>query len=159
MTCAQIENALLAVLDARASRDERERVEIHLASCPACAQRLEEMRAVWVALDNLPAVDPSPAFDARVRARLADQHRRLRLLGWLPVPAWATAAVLALALGGFWFAMRPSRSLQVRTAVQSQDDFSAVENLPVLENYDVISNFDALSALPGAQKTVGRQME
>ena len=42
----------------------------HLAACPACQLRVNEFRAVSGLLDELPQIEPSPAFDARVRARV-----------------------------------------------------------------------------------------
>ena len=73
MNCERIESSLLAVVDGRATREERERVEEHAASCEACTLRNEQMRGIWSELDRLPALEPSAAFDARLRARLADE--------------------------------------------------------------------------------------
>ena len=75
MNCERIESSLLAVVDGRATREERERVEEHAASCEACTLRNEQMRGIWSELDRLPALEPSAAFDARLRARLAAGKR------------------------------------------------------------------------------------
>ncbi len=156
MDCERIEASLLAVVDGRAANEERERVESHVAACGACARRMEEMRAMWTELDSLPAIEPSPAFDARLRARLAGQPARPRLFGWMAGNMRLVAVVAALAAVAVRFSLRPSVPRPMPEAVQSQQDFAVVKNLPVLENYDVVSNLDVLSDLPGAEQTAAQ---
>lgn len=155
MNCERIEAALLAVADGRATREERDRVAEHTADCNACARRMEQMRAVWSELGRLPELEPSPAFDARLRARLAEEPRRPRLFGWMGGNMRWVAAAAALLAVAVWFSLRPiTRRPAPQAPVQSgrQEDFSVVKNLPVLENYDVVSNLDVLSDLPGAEQ-------
>jgi anti-sigma factor RsiW len=155
MKCERMESAMLAVVDGRATAAERERVETHVAGCGACARRMEEMRAAWSALDQLPGLEPSPGFDARLRARLGEQPAHSRWLGWFPGNLRLVAAVAALVAVAVWISLRPPMRSSSRTPVAaeapSQEDFTVVKNLPVLEDYDVVANFEALSALPGAQ--------
>ena len=153
MNCERIEASLLAVVDGRAAREDRERVAEHIATCPACSQRIEAMRQAWVALDRLPAVEPSAGFDARLRARMAEQQARAIWLGWLPAHRRLLALAAALLLVAVaWISLRPAMHHAAPANPENQEDFAVVKNLPALENYDVISNFDALSALPGAQE-------
>lgn len=157
MTCHRIEPLLLSVIDGRATPEERERVDAHVAVCSGCARRLEEMRVTWSALDTLPAAQPDPWFDARVRARMREPLPKVgshgRLHGGM---RWAAlAALVAMAL---WVWLRPPvQPPAPATNAQDQRDFAVIQNLPELENYDVISNFNALSALPGAQTVDGSQ--
>lgn len=154
MNCERVEAALLAVVDGRATREERERVAEHAAACNACARRMEQIRAVWSELDRLPEIEPSPAFDARLRTRLAEEPGRPRLFGWMAGNMRWLAVAAALVAVVVWFSLRPMarRPAPQAPAESNQEDFSVVKNLPVLENYDVVSNLDVLSDLPGAQK-------
>jgi anti-sigma factor RsiW len=155
MNCQRIESALLAVLDGRATPAEREQAAGHIAECADCARRMESLRGTWTALDHLPAIEPSPLFDARLRARLAAEVAapRPRWFAW-PLAHLRLVALAAglVAVTAAWYSYRPSPGLPAPAQEQSQQDFAVVKNLPVLENYDVLSNFDALTALPGAQQ-------
>jgi hypothetical protein len=94
-------------------------------------------------LDEVPLVEPSLGFDARIRARIAEEPRR-GWLGWLvPQPRLAFAMTLLLALS-VWMANLPRES----NGTGSEQDFEAIKDLGVLENYDVLSKFDALSEVP-----------
>src|ERR1700693_2262618 len=154
--CATLESKLVEYLDGRARPAERRAVEEHLSGCASCRLRAEEFRALWSALDDLPAISPSPAFDASLRARIAAEPPRHSFWDWMPSPrlAFAVTALIALSV---WLssaprvtknplvASQPSRAGQV----SAESDFGMIRDLPVLENFDVVSKFDALSELPG----------
>jgi anti-sigma factor RsiW len=147
----QMENKLVEYLDGRAKPAQRRAVEQHLAVCSSCASRAEEFRSLWGALDDLPAILPSPAFDATMRARIAAEPAPRSFWAWLPAPrlAFATAALVAVSV---WMVSMP-RAVNNESAMgrlPSESDFSMIRDLPVLENYDVVSKFDALSELPDA---------
>jgi hypothetical protein len=92
----------------------------------------------------VPVVEPSLSFDARIRARIAEEQRR-GWLGWfVPQPRLAFAMALLLALS-VWMAKLPREGTAAGT---EQQDFEAIKDLGVLENYDVLSKFDALSEVP-----------
>ena len=76
MKCEEVSKELIAYLDRRANSAERREVEEHLAGCAACRTRAEEFRRVWSVLDELPAIEPSFGFDARVRQRVAAEPQR-----------------------------------------------------------------------------------
>ena len=147
--CAGMEGKLVEYLDGRAKPAERRAVEEHLAGCSSCRNRAEEFRALWGALDDLPVISPSPAFDASLRARIAAEPARRGFWGWLPSPRLAFA-VTALVAMSVWMASMPrvvtDRTEMSRSLVEA--DFGMIRDLPVLENYDVLSKFDALSELP-----------
>ena len=69
MKCQERENLFL-FLNQMLGPDEAERVRRHLADCAECAQVAEEYRKLDSALDDWVAADPSPWFDARLRARV-----------------------------------------------------------------------------------------
>jgi anti-sigma factor RsiW len=142
--CEEVSKQLIAYLDRRANSADRHEVEEHLAACSACHQRAEDFRKLWGVLDEVPLVEPSLSFDARIRARIAEEPRR-GWLGWLvPQPRLAFAMTLLLALS-VWMANLPREG---SAAGGEQQDFEAIKDLGVLENYDVLSKFDALSEVP-----------
>ena len=137
MSCSRMENKILGYVDGRLKEAERLEVEKHLAACPACRMRVNEFRAVSGLLDELPVIEPSPAFDLRVHARLAALPARQSWWAWfMPAPRVAIAAAMLL-LATVWVGTRPNNPPQI-----------AQEDIPVLENLDVLSNFDVLTELP-----------
>jgi len=149
MTCEQIEKSLIAYLDTKAQPSERRQVEAHLAECGACRERAEEFRLLWGVLDELPAVSPSPAFDAGVRARVAREPRTAGFWAWLvPSPRLALAGMALVALSLWLTSVPPVRPPAATVSQQGDAEFRMIKDLPVLEDYDVLANFDALSDLP-----------
>jgi anti-sigma factor RsiW len=157
--CTALENKLVEYLDGRAKPAERHAVEEHLSGCASCRLRAEEFRMVWTALDDLPEISASPAFDASLRARIAAEPAPRSFWDWLPSPRLAFA-VTALLVMSVWLSSVPrvtthpsmishaTESIQT-SKVTAESDFGMIRDLPVLENYDVVSKFDALSELPG----------
>ena len=137
MSCSRIESKILGYLDGRLKESERLEVEKHLAACAACRLRVNEFRAVGGLLDELPMIEPSVAFDLRVRARVAAEPVKPSWWAWLmPAPRVAIAAAV-LMLATIWVGTHSKNQPQI-----AQDD------IPVLENYDVLSNFEPLTELP-----------
>ena len=156
--CSALESKLVEYLDGRAKPADRHAVEQHLAGCASCRLRADEFRALFSVLDELPAISPSPAFDASLRARIAAEPVRRGFWDWMPSPrlAFAVTALIALSV---WMSSMPrvttsptlaSRAIQSiqDSKVTAESDFGMIRDLPVLENFDVISKFDALSELP-----------
>jgi anti-sigma factor RsiW len=138
MSCKRIEERILAYVDGRVKESERREMEAHLAECPACRLRVNEFRAVTGLLDELPQIEPSAAFDARVHARVAAEPVKQSWWAWLtPSPRVAFAASLLL-LATVWIGMHSNSNQPAITQ----------EDIPVLENYDVLSNFEPLTELP-----------
>lgn len=150
MKCEKVSQELIAYLDRRLESAERNEMEEHLANCPTCRARAEEFRSVWRVMDELPSIEPSFGFDARVRQRMAAEPSRGWFAWFVPQARLALAAVLLLALT-VWVAKRPTSNPSPTEGpgapVASEQDFNAIKNLGVLENYDVVTNMDALSEL------------
>ena len=98
MSCERLETRLIAYLDGRASGAERREVEAHLAACRACRTRAEDFRLLWGVLDEVPMQEPSPTFDARLRARIDAEPPRPSLWAWLTPSARLAFAVSLLLL-------------------------------------------------------------
>ncbi len=149
MKCEEIQQNLVAYLDLKAKASERRQVESHLLECAACRERAEGFRTVWGLLDELPVVSPSPAFDAGVRVRVA-QEPRARFWTWaVPSPRVALAGFALIVMSVWLTSFPPARQPAFPVVAQgSEAEFRMIKDLPVLENYDVLANFDVLSDLP-----------
>ena len=147
MSCNRMESRILPYVDGRLKAGEMKEMEAHLKTCAACQMRVSEFRAVSGLLDELPQIEPSAAFDARVRARVAAEP--VKQSWWsvfAPSPRVAFAASMLL-LATVWFGSRPNETLPTPNGGVEQEA-QVMSDLPVLENLDILSNFDALSDLP-----------
>jgi anti-sigma factor RsiW len=146
MNCNETEAKLISYTDGRATDAERAAVERHIETCAVCRARVAEFRGVWGVLDEAPALEPSPWFDARLRQRIAAELPAPGgWFGWLAPSPRLALATAALALLTTWIAMKPA-------------DPPAVGGTPVAGNivqpreeelldYDMLADFDALSTL------------
>jgi anti-sigma factor RsiW len=146
MKCEDVSKELIAYLDRRSYSAEREEVEAHLVECAACRSRAEEFRKLWNLLDEVPLVEPSLSFDAKVRQRIAAEPRPSWLNWLVPQPRLAFSMALLVALS-IWLARLPQENLAT-VAPSEQQQFEMIKDLGVLENYEVLTKFDALSELP-----------
>jgi len=158
MNCKRLETELIAYVDGRAGDAHRAEVEAHLAVCAACRTRVEEFRRLWVVLDDAPGVEPSPAFDAILRQRVAAEPRPARW-AWLVPSLRLVLSVALLLILSVWISSLPPVSVENSAATtRSEEDFKMIKDLPVLEDYDVLANFEALSELPPAPAPLKREM-
>jgi len=158
MNCQRIETLLIAYLDGKARESERRDVELHLAACAACRTRAEEFRRLWSVLDEAPLHEPSPAFDARLRERIAAEPKPGWLAWLVPSPRWALAISLLVVLSVWISSLPPATPPAGQAALQSEEEFKMIKDLEVLEDYDVLANFEPLSELPVAQAKENREM-
>jgi anti-sigma factor RsiW len=152
MDCRAIGERLVDWMAGRLDAPERGELERHLAQCPGCSRTAAEMRALWQLLDELPAVEASAAFTARLRQRWEQERLRhdFSLPAWLR-PAAAVAATVFLAVWvGFRLPRQPAVATGPGPAGVASEDFVVVKDLAVLEDYDVLVNFEPLSVLPAA---------
>ena len=144
MSCEKMESRILAYVDGRLKESERPGVEKHLAACAPCRLRVEEFRAVSSLLEELPVIEPSPAFDARVRALVAAEPVKTNWWAWLRVPPRVAFAASALLVASLVFGYRS----RIAEPVVHVDDAQMMQDLPVLEDHDVLTNFEPLKELP-----------
>jgi len=151
MGCERMESRLLSYIDGRLNQSERHDVEKHLAACAPCRLRVEEFRAVAGLLDELPVIEPSPAFNARVHALVAaEPPRKQSFWVWLNVSPRVAFAACALLVAALWlgFHQRSQSPLQAWINNPQVADEQMMQDLPVLEDHDVLSNFEPLKELP-----------
>ncbi len=137
MSCSRMEGKILSYIDGRLKESERLEVEKHLAGCAACKLRVNEFRSVGALLDELPQIEPSPAFDVRVHALVAAEPPQSRWWSWLALSPRVAFAAALLLLATVWIGSRPPE-------IQNVPE----QDMTVLENYDVLSNFAPLTELP-----------
>ena len=137
MSCERMEGRILEFVDGRLKEGDRPEVQKHLESCAVCQLRVQQFSAVSGLLDELPMIEPSPAFDARVHALVAAEPVKKSWWTWNFASPRIVLAGAMLLVATVWVTMHQSSTIQV-----DSPDFA------VLENYDVISNFEPLTELP-----------
>jgi anti-sigma factor RsiW len=149
MSCTRMETRLLGYIDGRLKEKEQREMEKHLATCPACTVRVNEFRSVSSLLDELPQIEPSSAFDVRVRARIAAEPVKQDWWSWLGAAPRVLVAASMLLLATVWVGHRPADSNNLASSGGGEEtQIMQDQDLPVLENYDVLANFEPLTDLP-----------
>ncbi len=156
---------------------EETAVRRHLSECAACREVAAGYERLDAALGDWKALEPSPAFDARLREKIEERARPsfLRTLFTQPVTrAFAAAVVLIVMVAGTFVLHHlrtttapgtvpgavqvaknaPPAPVQKAATVKlsAEEKLKMYENLPVLENYDMLANFDVLSELAPEKK-------
>ena len=150
MSCERMESRILAYMDGRLNESERAEVQKHLDACAVCRVRATEFSSVSNLLDELPVIEPSPAFDMRVRARIAAEPAKQSW--WAPL--WATLrpspriafAASMLLLATVFVSYRTDNV--VAPITPDQADAAMMQDLSVMEDHDTLSNFEPLKELP-----------
>jgi len=145
MSCTRMEGKLLGYVDGRLKESERLEMEKHLAACAACQLRANEFRMVSGFLEELPEIQPSAAFDVRVRARVAAEPKKQSWWAWLapsPRVAFAATALLAAII---WIGFEGPKPLFDNPKVA---DDEMMQEMQSFDDQDVISNFEPLKDLP-----------
>jgi hypothetical protein len=156
MKCEQIREELFET----APGAPNESVKEHMERCPECAQVWASLSATMAVLDEWKVPEPSPFFDTRMQARLAEvkaeeAQRAQGFFSWLRKPAlgmplWRPLSVAALA-GVIIFGLNqtntPVENTNVATKTASTPG-TAVYDLQALENNeDAISQLELLDDL------------
>jgi anti-sigma factor RsiW len=143
--CAEYGSEVSAYLDDGLAAAERARVEAHLSGCASCAALLRASRELDRTLRELPKIEPSARFEARLRTRLATlgarppaRRSRWATSRWIAVSA--AAAVIALLMSPGDTALSPE-DWELLTDEQSFDlmlseDHELVYALDALESWD-----------------------
>ena len=149
MSCERMESRILAYADGRLKESERAEVQKHLDACAVCRVRATEFSAVTDLLDELPVIEPSPAFDVRVRARIAaepvKQNGWASWVGFRPSPRIAFAASMLLA-AIIWIGYSSGTAPLPISPEEANEGL--MQDIPVMEDHDTLSNFEPLKELP-----------
>jgi len=142
-----MESQILAYMDGRLKNSERAEAEKHFATCPACRVRANEFRSVSDLLGELPMVEPTQAFDVRVRARVAAEPVKQSWWAWLRPAPRITFAASALLLAMLWVGYRSQPVVPL--PINPEDaDASMMQDISVMEDHDSLANFEPLKQLP-----------
>lgn len=101
--CPDKEPMLHALLDGELDAANASALETHLAACPACAQRMETLKALHERLAELPQAPAPEALEGRIEAMIGREaqraaHTRARagrpglMAGWLAAGAMTAVA-------------------------------------------------------------------
>ncbi|MEO5618903.1 MAG: zf-HC2 domain-containing protein [Candidatus Eisenbacteria bacterium] len=132
MNCQHARKLFAASWDDETTQAEREWLEGHFTSCPACRRDYDHYTRTVEMLGSLPRVEPAPDLPERVLQRVrrtesVPDHLPAARPLWVPVgSAMAAGALIALTLAGPWL----SGQQDTRTAVRLQDGGAITE--PVL---------------------------
>jgi hypothetical protein len=149
LSCEKTVKDILPYIDGRLQEERRAGVEKHLKTCAPCRLRTDRFRAVSTLLDELPVIEPSTAFDTRVRALLSGEPLKSSWLARLRFSPRAVFAASSLLLATVWlgFFERPSTPALPWSDPKVADE-QLIQDLPVLEDHDLLSNFEPLKELP-----------
>jgi hypothetical protein len=111
--------------------------------------RAAEFRQVMGMLDEVPVAEPSFAFDARLRERIAAEPKRSWLRGLVLQPRLAFAVALLLALS-IVTARMPHQAAPPAASLTPEEQFQMIDHLGVLENYDLLTKSEVLAEVPVA---------
>src|SRR3979411_704800 len=106
MSCSRMERRVLEYIPGRLKEKEQREMEKHLAACPACTVRVNEFRSVRRLLDESQQIEPSTAFDVRVRARIAAEPVKQEWWAWLGAAPRILVAASMLLLATGWVGHR-----------------------------------------------------
>lgn len=138
-------------LDGELQPTERAELEAHLAECRACADTLEELRAVVTEAGRLPELDPERDLWPGIEARLAPRgyagadvvpiHSRRRVIMTVPQLAAAAIALVLFSASAMWLAVGAGPGATTDTTVATAPGMSAATRV-------VFTDFDqAITAL------------
>jgi hypothetical protein len=145
MNCHEAREQMLEMM----SGENSPQAVAHLRGCEACSKELESLRSTMALLDEWTAPEPSPYFDAKLRARLKAEPEPARgwrqwmapLTGWKPAMAVALAAVMVVGISIY---KQTPNVEPAQTAVVAQPG-TAVSDLQKLEkNQELYASFDLL---------------
>lgn len=132
MECEHSEQftALMSLeLDGRLDGDDRQRLEQHLVTCPACRVEWQAMQQVSALFAASPMVGPPLGFAVRLERRLAEKKKQRRqlfgglalLTGSLSLAGVTVAVVVLIVLGVIaWQSFDSSPAMQQGTELASQ---------------------------------------
>ena len=128
-------------------------LEEHLTGCRVCAEGLAAFKKTMRALKDLPPMEPSPAFDARLARALAEENLRegepwhAKLGVWSARLAPAAAAVAAVFAISFYLALQVAPVREGDRAIQMRPEVTA--SAPLSSESAPLSSDEYAASLAG----------
>lgn len=149
MDCPPREN-LEALFDGEVTGDEKVALEGHIPSCGTCTAVMDEIRAIWDALDAYPEPE-IPALDARgVIARATRRQRHITILkvGY----GVAAAVLLVVTLWGVGL-LDPAEDIVPPVKPDLVANWDIIHDLDFLQemeegDLELLENLELLEAIP-----------
>jgi hypothetical protein len=127
----------------------------HLESCAGCAGKLNEFRQTMALLDEWQVPEPSPYFDARLRARLREEAARQPAgwWQWIRKPALAVSLAVLMVMSITLFRTDAGRNpASDGPRAMAAAPGTAVGDLQALDkNSELYSDFEILDDLQAQQ--------
>lgn len=150
MDCTKVQEKMLDQMSASSASPD---LSAHMAICADCTKLWQAMQVSSAALDEWTAPEPSPYFNTRFQARLAEVKREeaapAGVMGWFRHSVWRPAMAGAMAL-----AIAIGVGIYERPSVQPGDGGTysqispAVNDLQKLDkNEDMYADFEMLDDL------------
>lgn len=149
MDCTKVQEQMLTEMGNASASAE---LSSHLSTCAECSKLWQAMQVSSAALNEWTAPEPSPYFNTRFQARLAEVKREQAsaprgAFAWLKQSIWrpalAGALTLALAVGVVMYERAPNSG-----GANNTQQISAVNDLQKLDkNEDLYADFDLLDDL------------
>jgi len=104
MECSEIRSCLFRLLDDEVPEQERAYLDAHLLNCPSCAREWRLLTLPRRIGRSIPALEPSPLFYTRLKARLEREKQSITIwqvllgLSRQIVPAMATITLVIISL-------------------------------------------------------------
>jgi len=118
MDCRGVSRRLSSFIDDALSPAIKQAMSDHLASCPKCNQKLEDIRTIVGVANNLPTLKASEGFEQRVaQAALAGAGSVLSV-GSFKYKLFMAGAAFAVTTTAIFFAFGPTTISEVQTMTE-----------------------------------------
>jgi hypothetical protein len=153
MKCEQYQDLFTDYMNKQLTGTDKTAFDQHIANCPACAEELQAMQAVWNSMDDIIIPEPSADMPMRFNAMLAnykasvteevsvwDKLKEQWQQLWEWQPRWPMAYNLAiilvgLAIGGWFLKSSKSNDTEKLAALTDQvHELKQTMMLSLLEN-------------------------
>ena len=101
MHCREFKDKHIDFVDETLAGIESFEMQAHLIECPSCARQDANIRRALLLVKNLPAIQPSAGFSARLEARLAESLSMPSSRGAVRKKVAAAATLAAAAMIGY----------------------------------------------------------
>jgi hypothetical protein len=148
MDCRAFRKNHVAFVDDVLSIAEMRAMEQHRAACSACSRQDTMVRRSLLLIRNLPPIEPSPDFMARLNQRLDQLGPAARVDVVRRPQYYSTAALTAVAAGLIAVAYMAVETTQYFSPTPEARVAPMIANVPALEPAPTIANAAFVASIP-----------
>ena len=156
MDCREFRSKHVAFVDDLLAAVDMDGMRAHLGRCPSCARQDTAVRRSLMLVRNLPSIEPSPEFMARLNARLTELGPTPRYAPrsslFFTMPAMGTFAAVAAGIGVVAVLSMRMTHYTAPTQIASAPIAAPFDSLPDL----TFANISAPEITPAGQRRVRR---